>query len=302
MKKTYLFLIVAFVGLGISSCKKETSIESGPPTSNFTALINGVQWTSAKATEGATLVQGMLNITGISADSQEVSITLTDTALGVYNLSPTSSSLAVYGYVDSSSATTYSTGLGANSTQSGGTVTLTAVNRVTNTVSGIFAFNVYRSLDGQQRTITSGVFNNIPYSTNLPASGPGDTVTATIDGTAWAGQSIQASALDAQLTITGTSSNGSQAVALIIPTSAPVGTHALTPSGSSPVYMCVYDFVSTGGNNTAAPADAGSINILENNTTTSRISGTFAFSTADGTIGNSNHSITSGYFSVYYGQ
>lgn len=302
MKKTYSFLIIALIGWGISACKKETSIENGSSTANFTALINGVQWTSARTTEGATLLQGMLNITGISADSQEISITLTDTALGKYTLSPTTSSLAAYGYVDSSSAATFSTSQGADSTQSGGTVTLTQVNRTNNTVSGTFSFTVYRGSDGQQRSITSGIFNNIPYTTSLPTSSPGDTVTATIDGTAWTGQSIQATTLDGQLTILGSSSDASQSVALIIPTNAQAGTHPLTPSGGSPTYMAVYDFASSSGGNTAAPASSGSINVLVNNTTTSRISGSFTFNTTDATGVNTNHSITSGYFSVYYGQ
>jgi Family of unknown function (DUF6252) len=302
MKKTYTFLIVALIGWSLSACKKETSVETGSATANFTALINGIQWTSARTTEGATLVQGMLNITGISADSQEISITLTDTALGVYTLSPVTSSLAVYGYIDSSNADAFSTSQGVDSTQSGGKVTLTQVNRTNNTVSGTFSLTVYRSSDGQQRSITSGVFNNISYATSVPAGTPGDTLTATIDGVAWTGQAVEASALQSQLTILGSSSDASESIALILPTNTTVGVHALTPSGSAPVYMGVYDFVSSSGNNTAAPASTGSVNILENNTSTSRMSGTFTFTTADPTSGNSNHSITSGFFSVYYGQ
>jgi hypothetical protein len=66
--------------------------------------------------------------------------------------------------------------------------------------------------------------------------------------------------------------------------------------------MAVYDFVGSNGNNTAAPANAGTINILENNAAISRIRGNFSFTTTDGASGNSNHAVTGGFFSVYYGQ
>jgi len=303
MKKSPVFLALLLTGWIFSACKKETSIENASNTAaNFTAVVNGVQWSAARTTEGATLLQGMLNITGISVDSQEISITLTDTSLGVHTLSPQTTSLAVFGYIDSSYTTNFSTSQGADSAQSGGEVTLTGINTLSKTVSGTFAFSVYRTSDGTQRTIASGVFNNIPYTNTLPGSNPGDTVTATIDGTAFTSESIQASTLDAQLTILGSTSNASQSIALIIPTNTTVGSHALTPTGASPAYMAVYDFVGSNGNNTAAPANAGTINILENNTANSRIRGNFSFTTTDGASGNSNHTISSGFFSVYYGQ
>lgn len=298
--KKYIFLVVTLIGLGITSCKKEYSIENSSAATNFTAVINGVQWNALRSEEGATLSGGMLNITGIASDSEEISITLTDTALGVYSLSPTSTSLAAYGWVDSASTATFSTSQGADSIQSGGIVTLTQINQASGTVSGTFSFTVYRSSDGGQRSITSGVFTNIPYTTNLPASSsPTDTLTATINGTAWTGQSIQASSLDDQLTILGSSSNGSQSVAILVPANATAGTYAMTPTGGSPTYMGVYDYIASGGSNTADPAISGTITIAQNNTSTSRISGSFSFNTG---LGTANNAITSGYFSVYYGQ
>jgi hypothetical protein len=244
----------------------------------------------------------MLNVTGISADSREISITLTDTSLGVHMLNPKTPSLAVFGYIDSSYTTNFSTSQGADSTQAGGEVDLTAINTLTKTVSGTFSFEVYRTSDGTQRTIASGVFSNIPYTSTLPGSNPGDTVTATIDNTAFTSQSIQASTTGNQLTILGSNSSGGQSIALVLPTNATIGSHALTPSGASPAYMAIYDFVGSNGGNTAAPANAGNINILENNAAISRMRGNFSFTTTDGAVGNANHAVTSGFFSVYYGQ
>ena len=103
MTKIPIFLALLFSGWIFSACKKETSIENASTTTaNFTAVIDGTPWAASQTSEGATLLQGILNITGISADSQEISITLTDTALGLHTLSPQSTSLAVYGFIDSS--------------------------------------------------------------------------------------------------------------------------------------------------------------------------------------------------------
>lgn len=301
-----LLLLFLFFGWIFSACKKEYSIENGGnTTASFTAVINGAQWAATPATEGAILAQGMLNVTGISVDSQEISITLTDTMLGVHTLSPRTSSLAIFGYIDSAYTTNFSTSQGADSTQSGGEVDLTEINTLTKTVSGSFAFTVYRSSDGKQVAVTSGIFKNIPYTSTLPGSNPGDTVTASIDNAAFASQSIQASVSNGlsepQLTILGSSSDGSQSVELVFPANATVGSHALTPTGTEPAYMCVYDFLANGGN-TAALANAGNINILENNAATSRVRGNFSFTTTDPNPGNTNHVVTGGFFSVYYGK
>ncbi|HEV2478781.1 MAG TPA: DUF6252 family protein [Puia sp.] len=303
MKTSKILLLIFFGGWIFSACKKEYSIENATiTTANFTAVINGTQWAATTAAEGATLLGGMLNVTGISADSQEISITLTDTSLGVHTLSPQTSSLAVLGFIDSSYTTNFSTSQGTDSTQAGGEVDLTQINTLTKTVSGTFSFKVYRSSDGAQRTIASGIFSNIPYTSTLPGSNPGDTVTASIDNAAFTGESIQASITDNQLTILGSTSTGTQSVALIFPANATIGSHALTPSGASPAYMAVYDFVGASGGNTAAPANAGTINILENNAATSRIRGNFSFTTTDSTGSSTNHAITGGFFSVYYGK
>jgi hypothetical protein len=294
--------IALFLGAwGIFSCRKETSIENGAgQTANFTALVNGVRWSASATEEGATILQGMINITGISADSQEVTITLTDTSVGAYTLNPATTSLAAYGSIDSSSQSVFSTAQGADSTQAGGQVTVTDIDKINKTISGTFAFKVYRSSDGQQRTITSGVFNQIPYTASLPSSSPGDTLTATIDTTAFTAQSIQATSLDGQLTIVGSLSNGNQSIALIMPSYVGPGTYPMTPTGGSPTYMAVYDEI-VNGSSTADPASSGTITILQNNTSASRLRGTFQFNTTD-LPPHPSHAMTNGFFSVYYGQ
>jgi Family of unknown function (DUF6252) len=302
MKKAIIYTLLAAGCWWISSCKKETSIENGNVAAgNFTAVINGVPWSAASSQEQATIIRGLINITGVSVDNQEISISITDTVPGTYVLSAQTPSIAVYGSADSSDLYAYSTSQSPDTTKAGGTVTISMIDTVNKTVTGTFAFKVYRTFDGHGKTITSGVFEQIPYTTSLPAGSHDDTVTAAIDGGDWDAESIQASALDGTLSLVGASANGSQSVALIFPDYASPGTYALTSSSAIPSYVAVYDEVSNGAN-TASPGTSGSITILTNNTSTMRMTGTFQFSTDDPNVAASQHSITNGYFSVYYGQ
>lgn len=302
MKKTILYALLVVGCWWLSSCKKETSVENGSTVNgNFTAVINGTAWAAAAGQESATITLGLINITGVSVDNREISISITGTGTGVYTLNELSPSLAAYADLDSSNLGAFTTSQSSDTAMAGGTVAITAIDAVHQTVTGTFSFNVYRGADAQGRTITSGVFNQIPYTSSLPAGSPNDTVTAAIDGGDWAGQSVQASVQDGALTIVGALSNGSQSIALIFPAGAAAGTYSLTANGVTPSYMAVYDVVSN-GSNSADPGTSGSITILQNNTTTQRINGTFQFTTTDPNVANSNHSIANGYFSVSYGQ
>jgi hypothetical protein len=302
MKKAIVYTLLVLGCCWISSCKKETSIENGSsPTGNFTAVINGVPWAAAASQQQATITQGMINITGVSTDNQEISISITGTGIGAYVLNAQTPSIAAYANLDSSELYAYSTSQSSDTAKAGGTVTISSIDTVDKTVTGAFSLNVFRTVDGQQKSITSGVFNRIPYTTSLPAGNPTDTVTAAIDGGDWAAQSIQASSLDGTLTLVGALTDGSQSLALIFPNYSTPGTYPLTSSTAIPSYLAVYNEV-INGSNTAEPGTSGSITVLTNNTTTMRMTGTFQFSTNDPNVANSDHSITNGYFSVYYGQ
>jgi len=128
------------------------------------ATIDSVSWAAADSTQAAIVSQGAVTISGISSGGQEISITLDDTVIGLYLLNQTSASLAVYANLDSVGSYAYSTNQGSDTAQAGGTVNVTAINRVNKTISGIFSFKVYRNSDGSQKDITAGVFYNIPYA------------------------------------------------------------------------------------------------------------------------------------------
>jgi Family of unknown function (DUF6252) len=165
MKKVIVYTTLGLMaGLTLPACHKYTSIENGNGLpADMVASINGVSWAAADSTQTATLSQGQVTISGISADGGEISITLNDTVVGLYVLNQTSASLAVYANLDSVGSYAWSTNQGSDTAQAGGTVDVTAINAVNRTISGIFSFKAYRNSDGSQKDITAGVFYNIPY-------------------------------------------------------------------------------------------------------------------------------------------
>jgi hypothetical protein len=164
MKKVIVCTIPGMMAIALFACHKYTSIENDKGlASDMVATIDGVSWEAADSTQSAVISQGLVTISGISADGQEISITLNDTVVGLYVLNQTSASLAVYANLDSVGGYAYSTNQGSDTAQAGGTVDVTAIDPVNRTISGIFDFKVFRNSDGTQKDITAGVFYNIPY-------------------------------------------------------------------------------------------------------------------------------------------
>jgi hypothetical protein len=164
MKKGIVYTSIGFMAIALLACHKYTSIENGKGlASDMVATIDSVSWAAADSTQTAIVSQGLVTISGISADGQEISITLNDTVVGLYVLNQTSASLAVYADLDSVGGYAYSTNQGSDTAQAGGTVDVTSFDQANRTISGVFNFLVYRNSDGTQKDITSGVFYNIPY-------------------------------------------------------------------------------------------------------------------------------------------
>ncbi|HEY4110449.1 DUF6252 family protein [Puia sp.] len=299
MKKTIFYTIALLVGF--ASCKKETSIENGNGQSgNFTAKIDGVQWSASATKQGASILGGMITVTGISADNKEISINIADSVAGTYVLNQASQSIAAYADIDSSDTYAFASNQGTDTSQAGGLVTITEIDPVAKTISGTFSFKVYRDLDGRQKTITEGVFTKIPYVSAVPPTSGSDTLQASIDNKAWSAVNIQALTTGGQITIVGASSDGTQSIGLLLPANAAAGSYPL--DGTNPSYLGAYTFISN-SSSTGFVSTKGTLTITENNTSTFRVKGTFTFTAADPTRGTTTtHSITSGSFSVYYGQ
>ena len=293
-------ILVIFVGAWcLSSCRKEYSLESGAvQLANFTAQIDGVHWQSAVSTEQASVIQGLINITGISTDNLEISMTLAGTTTGTYLLSQRSASLATYANIDSSFVYAYTTNDAPDTAQAGGWVIISEIDQANQTISGTFSFNGYRIIDGGQKRITQGVFTRLPYSTSLPTTNNEDTLTATVDAKAWVGKSVQAAVNAGELTIVGASADGTQSVGLLMPANTTPGTYPL--DGTNPAYLGIYTVLAN-ANTTGLVSVSGRVTVTQNNTATSRITGTFTFSAANPANPSQVDYITSGVFSVYYG-
>lgn len=150
--------------LFLFACHKYTSIGNNRgQASDMVATIDSASWEAADSTQSAIISQGLMTITGISSDGQEISITLNDTVVGLYVLNQSSPSLAIYADLDSVGSYAYSTNQGTDTSQAGGTVSVTNINKINQTVSGTFSFKVYRNSDGSEKDLTAGVFYNIPY-------------------------------------------------------------------------------------------------------------------------------------------
>src|SRR5215469_402732 len=107
--KRVVFPVIALI-IGFASCKKETSIENGSVASgNFTAKVDGAQWAASVTKQGASILGGVITITGISADNKEISITVADSVAGTYVLNQTTPSYAAYADIDSSDLYAFTT-------------------------------------------------------------------------------------------------------------------------------------------------------------------------------------------------
>jgi hypothetical protein len=293
----YIPALIALTAL--FSCTKELSYENNgriPGAGTFTAVIDGVQWAATDSGKAASIMDGMINISGLSADNKQLNITLNDTATGTYKLNQNTFSLASFSAVDSSGIFAFTTNEGSDSTQAGGTVTVTRIDRVYQNISGTFSFNMYRDFDGRQKQVRQGVFTNIPY-TSLQASSTGtDTMRATIDGSAWAAQAINGTALSGILTISGSHSDGTLATILVMPQGVTPGSWTLDINGGQ--FIGLYDPTPT----IVMASSGGILQILENNQVTKRIRGNFQFQATVplGAATARTDQVTSGYFSVQY--
>jgi hypothetical protein len=297
MKTTIVYTVLVLAAATLFSCRKEYSLEnaSGLPA-DFTAQINGVTWDAADSTQYAAIANGTITIVGTSSNGQQLTISLNDTIVGTYTLNQqTSSSAATFLNVDSASIYEYATNAG-DTAQAGGTVNVLSIDPVGKTISGIFSFKAYRSLDGTQKIFTSGVFYKIPYSDTLPVVSKLDTLTAFVDSVAWPGVGITVQTLGGELAISGAQSDGSNAITVLLPVTEQPGAYSLA---NIALDDCQGVF-----NPTPSPSlvsTSGTLNVVQNDIVHSRIRGNFAFVATD-PLGSESYTVSNGYFSVYYGQ
>jgi hypothetical protein len=284
----------------VFSCRKETSIEhpGGVGIGNFMATVNSSQWIAVDSLQGASIAGGMINITGVSADHQQLAITLNDTIPGTYRLNQKTTSVAIFGSRDSADVYTYSTSQGADSNQAGGTVTIISIDPINHTMTGTFSFNVFRNVDGKQKSFTDGIFRQLPYSGSSAAPTSGDTLTADIDGSHWAAKTVISSTVSNVLVLNGSFLDGTQSVSLLMPLDIKVGgPYTLDYTAPEMKYYGFYSPQVSGG----FASTSGHLTILQNDPVTKRIRGNFDFHAADPLhLSTQTHDLANGFFSVKY--
>ncbi|HMH34766.1 MAG TPA: DUF6252 family protein [Puia sp.] len=296
---------VFFTGMGLAllflfACQKEKSFEKaagngGNTSADFRAKINNQQWVAADSTRGASIIGGITNITGISSDNMQISITLNGTSAGNYTLDQNSFNVGTF--IDRNSVNTFAfaTNQGLDTTQAGGTVVITEINTASKTISGNFQFKVFRGLDQQQLLITEGVFTNLPYVTSLPPASNTDSFFVKADGTGWNPPSITTSISMGKLIIAASETDASRSIGLVMPQDVMVGLHQMDFGAGN-----FFGEYNPNPSSFLVSDTSGTLTIIENNSSTRRIKGTFQFKADDASGGSQTALLTEGSFSVGY--
>lgn len=293
-----IYLLAALSNfLFFTSCSKEESVEIGrnqPAIVNgiFKMKINGTEWTAYNSAY-ANISDGFIHINGKSRDNKAFLITLSDTLAMTYVLDQSSANVSALSDIADLSGIAYGTNGGTDTSDAGGTVTVTNVDKVNKTISGTFKFRMIREIDGSQKQITEGSFDKISYKTGTPVgtASKTDTIRAKIDNTNWNAVGITVNAAGGSIIISGAAIDGKKSVSLVLPEDITSGTYDF--NGLS--YIGLYFPTPS----TIYASESGKVTVIEHNTTTKRIRGSFSFKATD-QIGSMSSQLTEGYFSAKY--
>lgn len=302
MKYIVGFVFILALSFGNSSCQKEFFLDDvdssliTPPnlpglSGSFTATIDGAKYTADKISS-ASISLGVIVIAGISNAGENITLRVADSGVHVYSLDiGSASNLGAY---TKGSEFAYATNQGDRAGQSGGTLSITSINKDKKTISGTFSMNVYRQYDSKQKKITEGVFKDISYETQpIPPANSKDTFRVKVDGTAFPVYSIAAFNLYNMISLTVNDQAAGKTVGITMPTDVKAGTYDFSPFG--PDFIGQYNPNST----TYLSASSGKITILEHNVSGKRIKGNFNFEAKE-IIGDKKANLTEGYFSITY--
>lgn len=301
MIRTFRFWLLAILAISFAACGKEKSIDStdGEGSGVFRMKIDGTQWTADKVAAAALTADGYLMISGENSNKKSFSITLKTDKPGKFQLAPDTDADFLAMLLDESagSPVPFSTSFGANSSEAGGIVEITKVDKTTKKISGKFELKV-RAVDGTTKTLTEGVIENLSYSSagdpGTPNPGVSGKYTAKIDGVQWSATlATEANLVSGKLSITGLS-NDKTLVLLQLQGTTP-GTYTLDPSadhyatlvynqGAGPTYL-----------STSATTAGGTVELTKYDEATKKVSGTFTLKLFDAT-GSSSKTITAGVF------
>jgi hypothetical protein len=315
-KSLVAFLLTAITLISLTSCQKEVSFEPGYNGSNngngtgstsstgtFTAKINGGAWQAASDKQSATIIAGVINVTGISSNGQMIAISTMGDTVGTYELSnvPTESGACDYQPDYKTPAKNFTSNSSDDPANANGKLIITKIDTVNKIITGTFVAKVFNFMDGTSYNVTEGAFN-LTYSTSIATNSGGSTSTgsnylkATIDGTAWQAPSVTAFDVQGNIMINGTTTDISKTIGITVPDNIAVGTYTFSQFGT---YMALYNVGTSITNIVSYASASGTLKITEHNTSTKKITGTFDFN-GQTLLTTDSKQITAGSFSVTY--
>lgn len=147
-KRLMLFLLAVTVVIASCSKNDDSVVKLG-------AKIDGKNWEASARV--SSLTNGIFVITGTSATSQVLAITINGETTGTYELGIGSAKCGAT-YKESALVTDANIYVSAS-----GKVTLTKVDKAKRTISGTFEFVLAKSLT-DTKTVTTGQFNDLVYT------------------------------------------------------------------------------------------------------------------------------------------
>jgi hypothetical protein len=154
MKRLLNSLLVVVMLLALSSCDKELSF-----LAKMTAKIDGNSWSSIGRT---TIKQAnTFLITGTSTDGDIIVLTINGTSEGVYILDPISATPQT-GFAGAYNTT--DDGDNVSFIATSGELSLTEVDSDNSRISGSFAFSARTVTDSTSVEISSGIFEDLKYT------------------------------------------------------------------------------------------------------------------------------------------
>lgn len=127
---------------------------------DFKARINGDLFTAALS--GAVRRNdGVISISGRSVDNKVMSFTVADSGVHLYSFDVNSTTN--FCWYEDNTGLAFSTNEGNNPDDAGGNLAIIFIDSIKKTMSGTFSVKLFRQIDHTQRTITEGIFNNVPF-------------------------------------------------------------------------------------------------------------------------------------------
>ncbi len=257
-----------------------------PTAASFRADFNGGTWTADNTT--VVFSPGHFKLVASKGVAgEQFDFDLNGSTVGVYLANQN-----VVGYKPANATFSYLGINPANASENTGSVTITSINTLTQTVSGFFSYKGYWS-DSSVTNVTpiqftNGVFNNLPYTTTV-VNPSNNTFATKINGTDFIDTSVNTTTVNNVIALTALNASG-EAVTIGVRDNVGAGTYPITGNLGTDVVQALYK-----PNNISLQAYAGSVTIISK--TATRIRGTFTFTASDGpTV----YQFTLGQFDVAY--